>query len=197
MLALFFDTETTGLWDKRTPCGHHTQPKMVQLAAILEDIETHREFMRIALVVYRDEPIPAVSCNIHGTTTEISQAIGVDERDALNLFSSMVFAADVMVAHNIEFDVNIINNAARLISGDPSVDVFEGKPKFCTMLAATPVCKFPSKYGQPGYGWPKLELALPHLLGRDSTDAHQAIGDVIDCRDLFFYLQGLIAQKAA
>lgn len=58
------------------------------------------------------------------------------------------------------------------------------------------MCKFPNKNGFQGYGWPKLELAVPHLLGRQPTAAHRAIGDVIDCRDLFWRLQDLIANKA-
>lgn len=195
MLALFYDTETTGLWEKRLPCGHEGQPKLVQLAAILKDVETHREVMRIALVVYRPEPIPDAAAKVHGTTTEISQAIGVNEAAALDVFCDMVLAADLMVAHNIEFDTNIINNAARLLSGNPKLDVFEGKKKFCTMLAGVPICKFPSKFGHKGYGWPKLEEAVRHLLGREPSDAHQAIGDAIDCHDLFFHLQGLLAER--
>jgi DNA polymerase-3 subunit epsilon len=197
MLGLIFDTETTGLWQKGAPCGDARQPKLVQLAAILRDIETRREFMRTSLVIYRTEPIPAEATKVHGTTQEISQALGIDERDALNIFARMVESADVMIAHNIEFDVNIMNNAARLMADDPSIDLFEGKKKFCTMLASVPVCKLPSKYGHPGYAWPKLEVAVRTLLGREPSDAHQAIGDAIDCDELFFHLQDLIAERQA
>lgn len=189
MLGLFFDTETTGLWDKNLPCGHEGQPRIVQIAAILEDLQAREEVMRIDLIVFRDQPIPAASSKVHGTTTEKSQAIGVGENAALDVFCDMVMAAELVVAHNIEFDVNVINNAARLISGDPKLDVFAGKKPFCTMLAAVPVCKFPSKFGKKGYAWPKLELAIPHLLNREPTAAHRAVGDVKDCRDLFYYLQ--------
>lgn len=197
MRALFFDTETTGLWEKRLPCGHEGQPRLVQLAAILEDAATHREIMRLALVVYRPEPIPDAAARVHGTTTEISQAIGVNENAALDVFCDMVLAADMVVAHNIEFDVNIINNAARLLSGDPKLNIFTGKSKFCTMLAGVPVCKLPSKFGHRGYAWPKLEEAVRTLLGREPSDAHQAIGDAIDCRDVFYHLQDLIAERTS
>jgi DNA polymerase III epsilon subunit-like protein len=108
----------------------------------------------------------------------------VNENAALDVFCDMVMAADMAIAHNIEFDINIINNAARLMSGDPKLDLFEGKKKFCTMLASVPVCKLPSKFGHPGYAWPKLEEAVRLLLGREPSDAHQAIGDAIDCRDI-------------
>jgi DNA polymerase-3 subunit epsilon len=196
-MLLFFDTETTGLWEKRLPCGDEGQPKIVQLGAMLVDPVARREVMRIDLIVYRPDPIPETASNIHKTTTAISQAIGVNENAALDIFCDMLQAAEMAVAHNIEFDVNIINNAARLLSGNPKLDVFLGKGKFCTMLAAVPVCKFPSKFGHKGYAWPKLEKAVPHLLGREPTAAHQAIGDVIDCHDLFFYLQDTAAERQA
>jgi DNA polymerase-3 subunit epsilon len=196
-MLLFFDTETTGLWNKRLPCGDEGQPRIVQLGAMLVEPDTRQEVMRIDLIIYRDKPIPVESSNIHLTTTERSQRLGVNENAALDVFCDMVMAAETVVAHNIEFDVKIINNAARLLSGNPKIDVFADKNQFCTMLAAVPVCKFPSKNGHKGFAWPKLEKAIPHLFNRPPTAAHQAIGDVIDCKDLFFYLQDLIVQPEA
>ncbi|USN14209.1 three-prime repair exonuclease I [Brevundimonas phage vB_BpoS-Papperlapapp] len=198
MNLLFFDTETTGLWDKRSPCGHEAQPRIVQIAAILQDSDTRAELMRMDLIVYRDQPIPLASSNVHGTTTAVSQAIGLTEGPVLDVFCDMVAVADVLVAHNIEFDVNIVNNAARLLSGNPALDVFQGKQQFCTMQTGIPICKFPNKNGYQGYAWPKLEDAVRKLLGREPTSAHQAIGDVIDCRDLFWFIQDhLAAERAA
>jgi DNA polymerase-3 subunit epsilon len=194
-MLLIFDTETTGLWNKKLPCGHDDQPKIVQLAALMVEPETRREIMRIALVLQCSVPIPEASTKVHGTTTEFSKRYGVNPQAALDVFCDMADAADTFVAHNIEFDVNVINNAARLMSGNPILNVFEDKPQFCTMKAATPVCRFPSKNGGGGFGWPKLELAVPKLLGRAPSDAHQAIGDAIDCRDLFFHLQDLVARR--
>lgn len=197
MNILHFDTETTGLWDKRLPNGHEGQPRIVQIAALMEDSETRQEIMRIDLVVFRDQPIPLASSNVHGTTTAVSQAIGLTEGPVLDVFCDMVAVSDLLVAHNIEFDVNIINNAARLLSGNPSLNVFQGKQQFCTMQAGIPVCKFPNKNGYPGYGWPRLEDAVRKLLDREPTAAHRAIGDVIDCRDLFWFLQDHIAAERA
>lgn len=196
MNALFFDTETTGLWNKKLPCGHPDQPKLVQVAAILENTETRTEIMRINVIVYREEDIPEASSNVHGTTTAISQKIGIYDHPIVEVFMGMVDAADTVIAHNIEFDVNILNNALRLMSGNPKADMFFGKTPVCTMLRAVPVCKFPNKNGFRGFAWPRLEDAIRKLLNREPTDAHQAIGDVIDCRDLYYYLEDLIAPKA-
>lgn len=194
-MILFFDTETTGLWNKKAPSGHPDQPRIAQLGALLIDPADRRELMRLDVIVYREDPIPKEAASVHGITSEISSALGVTESAALDVFCDMVMAADLLVAHNIDYDVQVINNAAQLLSGNAAMNVFGGKPQFCTMKAATPVCRFPSKNGGGGFGWPKLELAIPHLLGRPPTAAHSAIGDVIDCKDLFFYLQDLVASR--
>lgn len=197
MKGLFFDTETTGLWNKKLPCGHPDQPKLTQIAAILEDTETRVEIMRMNLIVFREDPIPEASSNVHGTTTEISQQIGIFDEPIIEVFMGMVDAADAVIAHNTEFDINILNNALRLMSGNPKADMFIGKTPICTMLRAVPVCRFPNKNGYTGFAWPRLEDAIRKLLDREPTDAHQAIGDVLDCRDLYYYLEDLIKPKAA
>lgn len=196
-LGLIFDTETTGLWQKKHPNPHPEQPRLAQLAAILLDLESRQEVMRLDVIIYRPEGIPEAASNVHGTTTAISQAIGVNENAALDIFCDMLAAANVVAAHNIEYDVNVINNAARILSGDATLDVFEGKLKVCTMLATVPLAKMPNKYGHGGYGWPKLEEAVRKLLDREPTGAHTAIGDVIDARDLLFYVEDVRRARAA
>lgn len=204
-LILFFDTETTGKWNKRKPSAHPDQPRIVQIGAMLVDSETRAEVMRLDVIVYQD--IASFSdeafvnfqgaSQVHGMTQEKIEALGVNENATLDIFCDMVDRADLLVAHNIQYDVGVINNAAQILSGNSAMTVFGGKPQFCTMKAAIPVCKFPNKNGFGSYGWPKLEDAVRKLLEREPTAAHSAIGDVIDCRDLFFYLQDLIAQRQA
>jgi len=205
MHILFFDTETTGKWNKRLPSGHPDQPRIVQLGATLVDADTRAEVMRQDVIIWQDianfsedayENFQGASA-IHGLTQERIDALGVNENAALDVFCDMVAVADLIVAHNIEFDVRVINNAAQVLSGTAGMTVFGGKPQFCTMKTSIPICKFPNKNGFGSYGWPKLEDAVRKLLEREPTAAHSAIGDVIDCRDLFFYLQDLIAERQA
>lgn len=198
-MILVFDTETTGMWKKRLPSGAPEQPRVVQLGAILVDPVDRSEVMRLDMIV-RQETYPEDYDNaaaIHGITREKNQLLGVNESAAMDLFFDMVDMADLLVAHNIQYDVNVLDSTAKILSGKPDYAPFAGKAQFCTMKAAIPVCKFPNKNGFGSYGWPKLEDAIRKLIEREPTAAHSAIGDVIDCRDLFFYLQDLIAQRQA
>lgn len=199
MTILVFDTETTGMWKKRLPSGHPEQPRIVQLGAVLVDEVDKRELMRLDTII-RQETFPddfEKAAAIHGISREINHRYGVNENAALDVFCDMVDAADMVIGHNVEFDVNVVTSTARILSGNPELAIFGGKPQFCTMKASIPVCKFPNKNGFGGFGWPKLEDAVRKLLEREPTAAHSAIGDVIDARDLFFYLQELIVNRQA
>jgi DNA polymerase-3 subunit epsilon len=188
MLILVFDTETTGFLHGRLPIGHSDQPKIVQLAAVLCR-EDQTEVMRLDVVIYQDV-VPAESTKAHGLTEEFVKAVGVNEGAALSLFEDMLSIADIVVAHNIDYDRKVVTNAVRLLDGTPDTDPFAGKQLFCTMKAATPILKLPRKSG--GIKSPSLTECVKHLLGRDHVTAHTAIGDVLETKNIFFKLQEIV-----
>lgn len=189
-IGLFFDTETTGLWSDKFPVGDPRQPRMVQLGAILENLDTRTEIARLDLIIYREDPIPTKASDLNGTTTEISQRFGVSETAALDVFCDMVDMCDVLIAHNLAYDTKIVANAVAIHSPAGTYqNPFKGKTEFCTMLAATPICKVPAKYPKKTpYSWPKLDHTLKTLTGEEQVAAHTAIGDVVDCRKVYYHL---------
>lgn len=188
-MLLIFDTETTGLPTK-DPLGHPNQPRLVQLGAVLvEPDQTER--MRLDVVIYRDE-IPEVAVRAHGITAEFAKRFGVNEGSALQVFEDMMEVADVIIAHNLDFDKKIITNAFRLMYGG-TADPFEGKNQFCTMRAATPVCKLPRR-GDGGWKQPTLTEAHMHFFGEGFGGAHQAINDVLACQRVYFKLMELVSR---
>lgn len=189
-MLLFFDTESTGLPGK-DPVGHPNYPRLAQLAAIMVDPVSQDEVMRLDVVLYRDH-IPASASAIHGITTEFAKNYGVNEGSALQIFDDMVAVSDVIVAHNVQFDVKIVTSAMRVVFDDKTLDPFAGKNLFCTMRAATPVCKMPSRQG--GFKPPKLIEAHQFFTGEGFDKAHQAINDVLACRRVYFKLMEHIAQ---
>jgi len=50
-IALAFDTETTGLPLFKEPSEHPDQPHIVQLAAVLVDLDTRRELASMDVIV--------------------------------------------------------------------------------------------------------------------------------------------------
>lgn len=88
--ALFYDTETTGLPLFKEPSEHPDQPHIVQLAAILVDLDTRREIASMDVIVRPDGwTIPDDVAAIHGITTGHAMQVGVPEKLAVRMFMSL------------------------------------------------------------------------------------------------------------
>lgn len=185
MIALFFDTETTGFKSSEFT------PEIVQIGAILQDTETRRVLGEINAIVATKEPIPPRVSEIHGITDELSQKFGLESHYAQNVFALFVAKADVMVAHNIAFDLGIIKDAWPMVSA-----MIETKMQYCTMREATDVIQLPpgNYHGKTysTYKPPKLIEAYKHFFDAEFDNQHDAMADVRACRDVYFALQDVI-----
>lgn len=185
MLALVFDTETTGKAAFNKPGVDPIQPKLVQLGLLLIDLESGREYAAIDLIVYPSGwDVPQEAALIHGVSTGLAKRVGVNLDTAVNTFLDLIDVCDVVVAHNIVFDRLIMERATAMVSlaqGEEVSDPFAGKPLFCTMRAATPIVK--KKGRRPlhdeDYKWPKLSECIQHFFNEELENAHSAI---VDCR---------------
>lgn len=180
MKILFFDTETTGKAKLKADPEADFQPRIVQLAALLCN-EAGKEICSLNLLIAPAIPIEAEAAGIHGITNEFAAANGVKLWPALNLFCSLVELADLVVAHNIDFDAFIVRGEAKRTE-------LKLKPveKFCTMKSMTDICCLPGPYGNK---WPKLIEAYQHCFKKDFEGAHDALGDVRACKEIYFWLQ--------
>jgi DNA polymerase-3 subunit epsilon len=191
-MNLFFDTETSGKADFRAAPDAPHQPRLVQLAAILVD-DAAKEIASLNLIISPDGfEIPKEASDIHGITTERAQAVGVPLQYAVWLFGSLFKTAQTIVAHNISFDLLVMQGECCRVPVDLPM---RSKERFCTMQAMTPVCKLPGKFGND-YKWPKLQEAHIHAFGKEFEGAHDALADVRACRDLFFWLRDRKAVSA-
>lgn len=191
MTILFYDLETTGFIEHRYALHDPRQPKIVQIGAILDD-EDRNEIMRLDVIIALKGEIPAKAAEIHGITTQMSQALGVNENNAIDIFLDMVDVADLIVGQNvIDFDNKVMTAVVRRLHEDPSADPFENKQFFDTMVAAKPICKIPAKQG--GFKKPNLTEIHKHFFGEGFAKAHSAIADVLAARRCFYALQDLVS----
>jgi DNA polymerase-3 subunit epsilon len=189
-LILFFDTETTGFYDNRLPPDHEAQPHIVQLAMQLTDDEG-RERLSASLVIDCPHPIPARASEVHGIDRDIAGAFGVDLQMAIELFRHFYRRADLVVCHNVGFDMPVMSSEIRRFMGR---NVTFDKPTFCTMEAATPIINLPPTERMIAAGFnkpkpPKLEECVQHFFGEALDGAHDAMIDVTACRRVYFHLQ--------
>ena len=188
MLVLFFDTETTGLPRSRRAAPQQSAlwPNVVQLSWIIYDIANQVSVDSQDLIIQlpRDAALPKESVAIHGITRARMNTKGVPISVALDAFEAAASRADLVVAHNLEFDLNVLKaelwRTRRAVDFQPPL----GRAKqFCTMVATKKLCNLRSttRDGREFVKFPKLEELHSCLFGSEHGHMHDAMGDVIAC----------------
>jgi DNA polymerase-3 subunit epsilon len=199
MKALFYDTETTGLPLFSEPSEDPRQPHIVQLGALLVDLDTRKVHASIDLVIRPgDWEIPAEVTAIHGITTEHARAVGVSESLAVELFLELWNQSSFRCGHNEQFDARIVRIALMRhnakIGRDP--DQWKAGKAECTQILSTPILKLPPTPKMLAAGFNKhksanLREAYKHFMNEDLADAHSAMADAQACRRVYFAIKQL------
>jgi DNA polymerase-3 subunit epsilon len=197
MLALIFDTETTGIVKWNAPAVSPEQPNLVQLGALLVDLETRRELQVLDIIIAPDGwTIPVEASNVHGIPQALAEQCGMMLESAVLPFRDLVAAADIVIGHNLKFDKIIMERASAmvdLIFGQPVGNLWTPKNQFgCTMLTSTPIVKKPQKSKRPmhsqDFAWPKLKEAHAFFFGEEFDNQHNAMADVRATLKIFYEL---------
>jgi DNA polymerase III epsilon subunit-like protein len=186
-MLLFVDTETTGLPSRRGAPARDTQawPRVVQIAWILADERGRTREAADFIVKPQGYVIPESASAIHGITTAQARAEGVVLSVVLRKFEGAVRKCTTLVAHNADFDLNVIT--AELFRARVRTHI-ERKPSICTMRLATGFCRLPGgPYGQ--YKWPSLAELHRKLFRRSPRSSHNALWDVRACKRSYFELK--------
>lgn len=173
-MLLFFDTETTGLpinW-KAPVTDSANWPRLVQIAWIVFHDDGNRIDSKDFIIKPECYIIPEDASRVHGITNAIALNKGLELFKVLNLFNQEIDRADILVAHNINFDLKIIK--AEMFRKNLNTNL-NNKQLICTMEASTNFCNIPSDYG---YKWPKLSELHIKLFGTDFQEAHNASVDI-------------------
>lgn len=178
MSQLFLDVETTGLpLDRRKPyTTRGNWPQIVQIAyAIVEDGERRPKCIKTALV-RATRPISAAAERVHGISEEMCVQKGFYPKVLYTSLLKEVRDAGVVeiVAHNAEFDVNVLCNNLYEVCGMKSAarELYEMR-RMCTMQHLTPIMNLPRRK------YPKL-IEAAHYFGIDTSkySLHSAADDV-------------------
>ena len=187
MIVLVFDTETTGLIHKNieiSPETIETLPFILQLAWILYDTQTGKQTEKDVILTC-PTPIPTESTKVHGITNKISEN-GYDISEIIDIFLDDVKECDVLVGHNIGFDLNMLEIELYRLDRDSDSDMLFNKVIFDTMLEAKNVLKLP---GKRGYKFPTLAECHMNFFEFMFNDAHNALGDVRATLAIYKHLQ--------
>lgn len=204
---LVFDTETTGLPLKNIPAKEDlgNYPNVLQFAGSFFEVDLDklqddnlgvvREIFNINTYIkpYRNDVKTVThpkALAVHGITDEIAEDGNYIETLAL-LYQGMVIQADVIVAHNLNFDSNVM--MSELLNLGLVLGTRRSLCTICTMEFTKPILKLVNdgQYAREEYKNPSLSELYQYLFDENLEDnhvAHDADGDVAATRRCFLEL---------
>jgi DNA polymerase-3 subunit epsilon len=188
-MKLFLDTETSGLPLWKEPSEHPGQPRIVSLAAMLHD-DNRKPVRRINTLIKPDGwVIGEDTIKIHGITNERARAEGRPIGGVLKEFLSMLDEANVVIGHNVSFDLRMI----RIETKRRHIEVPE-RETYCTMKKSMELCDIRPTEAMLYAGFvrpknPKLTEAYQILFGKELDGAHSAMADMEACAEIYYHLK--------
>ncbi len=176
MKLLCFDTETTGTPVDQAPLER--QPHICQFAGIVYEYDNSlrrlEEIFRFDQLIKPPISMPQEVIAIHGITDAKVATAPIFAEVSEKIFK--IFRnVDVAVAHNISFDLLMLNNEFTRYRQD----LLDYLPDYTydTMEETRELCKLPGKTAG-NYKSPRLTELHQFLLGKDFSGTHNAIFDV-------------------
>jgi DNA polymerase III epsilon subunit-like protein len=205
MKIITFDTETTGLPKIKmiTEKTLHLWPHIVQFSYVIYDNETNNVLKTVDHIIKVPENvvISEENSNIHGITDTMSKTSGQDIESVLTEFMEDYTNTDIIVAHNMEFDFNIIKVELmrQLYKNNQTVSQKEqvtqklntlktSKKLCCTMQESVEICniKALTKDGREYTKFPSLSELHKHLFSVVPKKLHNSLNDVLICLRCFY-----------
>lgn len=163
--VVVFDTETT---------GGTKDDEICQIAAAEYVAGTFSRTMNTYLCPTCDMNPWAES--IHGLSMDFLQVNGIAPEEAMRQFFGFVGDRTLLVAHNLRFDMGMVQNMCRKFDLDFEPELVET----CDTLAL-------ARHLRPGLGSYRLCNLIP-ALGIEGCNSHDALDDTMACAGIFFKL---------
>lgn len=186
MTILFFDTETTGLPIRENNQFYHysqlnnySTSRLVSLSYIITDDQnnTIKQFDKI--IKPNEFIIPDEVIKIHKITNEKAHNEGVDIKIVLDEFYEDLKTVNMIVAHNIDFDKNIVLSECFRLGFDDLINELSNKEYKCTKSMGT---KF------LGYNPSLRDLYVNLTNDVSKNNYHNSLFDTMICKECFFIL---------
>jgi DNA polymerase III epsilon subunit-like protein len=183
MTTLFFDTETSGLpIDRRVPALQN-EVNCPQLVSLSWSLWVSEDCVKRVTYVIRPRGwiIGEKSIAVHGITQEFAEKNGSDLGEVLMEFRADIIRSNRIIAHNIEFDKNVVFHAfAWHLRKDPR-RFWPEAAEFCSQTMAKGELKLPWAYSKPNdpYKMPGLDEVYTATFNEPAPPAaHSSARDV-------------------
>lgn len=197
MKVLIFDTETTGLSKSKIISKEtmHLWPFIVQFSYIIFDTKNYRTLKMYDKII-KLKPYNVISqesTNLHGITNEISESEGINLIDTLNEFLIDIKKVDLIVAHNMDFDISMVKiELLRLINeyqiNENTKQILENyfnviinlNNLHCTMRKSVDLCQIERENVRGKYfKFPSLSELHVKLFNIEPNNLHNSLNDIL------------------
>lgn len=190
-LKLILDVETTGLPNRylatglKLPFGQSPDPKdlkkydsarVIQFTMLLCD-EKFNALEEKDFIIKKTPEINIKNSHIHGITNEISLSSGIPFPDVANEFFALLVRADTIIAHNADFDINVIKSELYRYSLDDIYKEMELKRIVCTMKETTNMLNI-IRNGFYSPKAPSLKELYEFVMNEPIQNQHNSLYDV-------------------
>jgi DNA polymerase-3 subunit alpha len=197
MRVLVFDTETSGLPKSKiiNASTLHLWPFIVQFSYIIFDNDSKNieKIYDKIIKVKTYNVISEESIKLHGITNEISDTKGVNLINVLTEFLYDLDKVDLMIGHNIEFDISMIKvELLRIINEYEKDETMKEKLKsqlefilnldktYCTMRNSIDLCKIEKENSRGKYfKFPSLTELHEKLFNIKPKSLHNSLNDIL------------------
>ncbi|MGN0236086.1 MAG: leucine-rich repeat protein [Paludibacteraceae bacterium] len=189
---LFFDTETNGLPYNYKAGIENTNnwPRLLQVGWIMTDERGNVLKSRTKWRYPNGFSVDSEVTKLTGITTDQLRRDGDDISSILREFMQDVENAEILVGHNIEYDMMVIG-CELYRNGQPMQgQALTRHPHICTMKQTVNFCAVPSTNSYySDYKYPKLTELYTKLFGHAFSGAHDAMTDIKATKECFFELK--------
>ena len=200
MRVLVFDTETTGLPKSKiiNPDTLNLWPHIVQFSYVIYDTVLNDIVETCDSIVKLEDgiTIPEDSTKIHGITDEISKKNGIEIDLILEDFFYHLRNVDLLVGHNVSFDINMIKVELLRIIYENHLNISDDEIKTikynlhfltnyknicCTLQSSIDLCniKAINKFGKEYIKFPKLLELHQKLFESTPNNLHNSFNDIL------------------
>lgn len=190
-MYLAVSTRTIGLPSPNLPLTHASQPAIRQFSAIVFD-ENGNE------IDWMSAPNPPAILAVDIDLKPLDEIAAAQTKGeyvhpaySLAWFIKRAQACDMIVGHNVHFDLHAIRVLAARLTG---IEWVPEAPIYCTMINAAPSLNLPPTAGQVALGRleprpPTIPECMRHFFEEDLLETPDGLSEVRACMKIFHRLQ--------
>lgn len=190
MSVIIFDLETTGLpsrvglrfgeYHVHTDSSKYDDARIVQISYMVCDADLNSLSLHGSIIDSHGE-FKITNASIHGITDERSAAEGEEFDEVMERFGDSLREASTLVAHNADFDVNVLKAELFRRGKLELLAELDTKHIVCTMKACKGVVKALNAYMRPKF--PTLRELYEFATDKLLLHAHDANHDVLNLHE--------------